>query len=97
MGEADALEGFADSGGAIGAGDFGEAEGEFDIFLEGHTGEKVEGLEDHADGVAAVTREIKWCERGNVLAVGEDGAGGGAVESGDQIEERGFAGAGGAE
>ena len=97
MGEADALEGFADAGGAIGAIDFGEAKREFDIFLEGHSREKVEGLKDHADGVAAVAGELERVERGDVLAVSEDGTGSGAVEAGDEIEQRGFAGAGGTE
>jgi len=59
MGEADALEGFADTGGAIGAIDFGETEWEFDVFFEGHAREKIEGLEDHADGVAAVAGEFE--------------------------------------
>src|SRR5258708_2919099 len=70
---------------------------EFDVFLEGHAREKVEGLKDHADGVAAVAGEIEGGKRGDVPAVSEDGAGGGAVEAGDEIEERGFAGAGRAE
>ncbi len=97
MREADAFEGFADAGGTFGAIDFGEAKRELDIFLEGHAREKVEGLEDHTDGGAAVAGELKRVEGGDVLAVGEDGAGGGAVEAGDEVEERGFAGAGRAE
>jgi len=97
MREANAFEGFTDAGGALGAIDFSEAKREFDVFLEGHAREKVEGLKDHADGVAAVAGEIEGGKRGDVPAVGEDGAGGGAVEAGDEIEERGFAGAGGAE
>jgi len=95
--EANALKGFADAGGAFGAIDFGEAEREFDVFFEGHAREEIEGLEDHADGVAAVAGEFDGREGGNVLAEGEDGAGGGAVEPGDEVEQSGFAGAGGAE
>ncbi len=57
-GEADVFEGGLDSGGALGAIDFGEAQRELDIFREGHAGEEIEGLEDHADGVAAVGGEF---------------------------------------
>jgi hypothetical protein len=97
MRKADALEGFADASGAICAIDFGEAKWEFDIFFECHAREKVEGLKDHADGVAAVAGETERVERSDVLAVSEDGAGCRAVEAGDEIQERGFTGAGGAE
>jgi len=79
MREANAFEGFANAGGALGAVDFSEAKREFDVFLEGHAREKVEGLKDHADGVAAVAGETEGGKRGDVPAVGEDGAGGGAV------------------
>jgi hypothetical protein len=97
MGEADAFERFANAGGTLGAIHFGEAKRELDIFLEGHAREEIEGLEDHADGGAAITGEIEGGERGDVLAEGENGAGGGAVESGNEIKEGGFAGAGRAE
>jgi acyl-CoA thioesterase-1 len=59
MCQADTLEGFADAGGALGPIDFGEAKRQLDIFFESHAREKVEGLEDHADGVAAVTGKIE--------------------------------------
>jgi len=97
MGEANAFESFADARGAFGAVDFGEAEGELDVFFEGHARKEIEGLKDHADGVATVAGEVEGRERGDVLAEGEDGTGGGAVESGDEVEESGFAGAGRAE
>ena len=86
MRQANALEGFADAGGALGAIDFGEAKREFDVFFEGHAREKVEGLEDHADGVAAVAGEIERRKRGDILTVREDRAGCGAVEAGDEIQ-----------
>jgi hypothetical protein len=54
-------------------------------------------LKDHANGVATVAREFERRERGEVLATGDDGAGSGPVESGNQIQQCGFAGAGGAE
>ena len=97
MREANALERFANAGGALGAIDFGEAKREFDIFFEGHAREKVEGLEDHANGVATIAGEIERAKKSDVLAVGEDGAGSGAIETGDEIEQRGFSRAGGAE
>src|SRR5712671_2207383 len=52
--EAHAVEGLRYAMPALGAVDFGEAEGEFHVFCEGHAGEEIEGLEDHAYGVAAV-------------------------------------------
>jgi hypothetical protein len=97
MREANALKGFADAGRSFGAIDFGEAKRKLDIFLESHARKKVEGLKNHPDGVAAVAGELERVERSDVLAVGEDGPGGGAVEAGNEIEQRGFSRAGGAE
>jgi len=85
MGEANALEGFADACGTFGAIDFGEAKRKLDIFFESHARQKVEGLEDHADGVRAVAGKIERVEGGDVLPVRVDGAGSGAVETGDEI------------
>ena len=65
MSEANALEGFADARGTLGAIDFGEAKREFDIFLERHARKEIEGLEDHADGVAAIAGEFERGERGD--------------------------------
>jgi len=97
MCQANALERFMDARGTLGAIDFGEAERKLDVFLEGHAREKVEGLEDHADGVAAVAGERERVQRCDVLAVGEDRTGSGTVEAGDEVQESGFAGAGRAE
>ena len=97
MRQANAFDGFANARWAFATIDFGEAKRELDIFFERHAWEKVERLENHADGVAAVAGEIERGQRGNVLTVSEDGAGSGPVEAGDEIQERGFAGAGGAE
>jgi hypothetical protein len=52
--EADAVEGLRYAAAALGAVDFGQAEGELYIFCEGHAGEEIEGLEDHAYGFATV-------------------------------------------
>ena len=95
--EANVFERGLDAGGALGAIDFGEAQRELDIFREGHAWEEIEGLEDHADGVAAVGGEFCRIYGREVASADVDGAGGGAVESGQEIEEGGLAGAGGAE
>ena len=95
--EADVFERGLDAGGALGAIDFGESQRELDVFREGHAGEEIERLEDHADGVAAVAGEFCRIDGGEVAAADVDGAGGGAVESGQEIEKGGLAGAGAAE
>src|SRR5712671_7549146 len=60
--EADAVEGLRDAMAALGAVDFGEAEREFDVFREGHAGEEIEGLEDHAYGFAAIAGKFLGIE-----------------------------------
>lgn len=95
--EADPRERFGDALSSLGAIDFGEAEREFYIFLESHARKEIERLEDHADGVAAVACEGGGVEFGEILAGDMDGAGGGAVESGEEIEESRLAGTGGTE
>jgi len=95
--EADVFERGLDAGGALVAIDFGESQRELDVFREGHAGEEIKGLEDHAHGVAAVAGEFDGINGGEVAAADVDGAGGGAVESGQEIEKGGFAGAGAAE
>jgi len=97
MCEANALEGFADTRWALGPIHFGEAKWEFDILFEGHAREEVERLEDHADGVAAIAGEFYRGKSRDVLTMRGDRTGCGAIQAGDEIEERGFAGAGGAE
>lgn len=96
-GEADVFEGGLDAGGALGAIDFGEAERQLDVFREGHAGEEIERLEDHANRVAAVASEFDRINGREVASADLDCAGGGAVEPGQEIEKGGLAGAGGAE
>jgi hypothetical protein len=96
-GETNAVESFGDAGFALRAIDLGEAKREFDIFFESHAGEKIEGLEDHADGLAAVTGEGFGGNFSEVEIVDDDGAERGAVESSEEAEESGFARAGAAE
>jgi hypothetical protein len=97
LAEADTREGFANARGALAAVDLGKAERELDIFLESHARKEIEGLKNHADGLAAVAREFERGHFGEILAVSDDRAGGGAVEASDEIEQRGFSGAGAAE
>ena len=94
--ELDALESFGDARIAFAAIDFGEAKRQLDVFRKRHTRKQIERLKDHADGVAAVAREFERREFGEITAVGVDCAGGRAVETGHEIEQSGFAGAGAA-
>jgi hypothetical protein len=96
-GEANVLESGLYAGGAVVAIDLGEAQGELDVFRESHPREEIEGLEYHADGVAAVAGEFKGIYGGEVAAANVDRAGCGAVEPGEEIEEGGLAGTGAAE
>jgi len=96
-GETDMLECGLDARGALGAVDFGEAERKLDVFREGHAREEIEGLEDHADGIAAVAGEFDGIDGGEVASADVDSAGGGAVEPSQEIEKGGLAGAGTAE
>jgi hypothetical protein len=54
-------------------------------------------LEDHADGLAAMARELERGHFREILVLSDYRSGGGAVEAGNEIEQRGFAGAGAAE
>ena len=96
-GETNVFECGLDAGGAVVAIDFGQAKGKLYVFGEGHAGEEIERLEDHADGVAAVAGEFDGVDGREVAATDVDGAGGGAVKSGQEIEKGGLAGAGAAE
>ena len=95
--EANVFEGGLDASGAVIAINFGETERELDVFREGHAGEKVEGLEDHTDGVAPVASEFDGVDCSEIAAANVDGAGCGTIESGQEIEKGGLAGAGAAE
>ena len=54
-------------------------------------------MKNHADGLPAVAREFERGHFREILPEGVDGAGRGAVETGDEIEKRGFSRAGAAE
>lgn len=92
--EADAFEGFADAGSAFAAVHFGETQRELDVFLEGHARQEIKGLKNHADSLAAVAREFEGRHFREVLVLGDDRSGSGAIEAGNKIEQRGFSGTG---
>ena len=94
-GKADAREGGGDAGGALGSGDAGELERELDVFGGGERGEQMEKLEHGADALAAEAGEPIARECVDALAVEGDGAGVGAIDAAEAIEERGLAAAGG--
>ena len=95
--EAHTFERFAHAGGAFGAIHFGQPQRQLDIFFQRHARQQIEGLKNHADGVAAVARQFERRKFGQIAAAREDGARGGPVQPSHQIEQRGFAGAGTAE
>ena len=70
-------------------------QGQGDVLHAGQRGQEIEELEDEADLVAAQAGEVVVGQVGDGLAVDADLAGAGTIEPADQIEERGFAGAGG--
>ena len=91
--EADAIEGcpgFALVGHGV------EVLGEHDVFYRGEVGDEVELLEDEADLVGAEAVELGGAHGGDIDAVDPELSGGGAVEAAEEVDEGGFAGAGGA-
>ena len=92
-GEADAFEGGAGFG-LVGHGV--EVLGEHDVLERREVGDQVELLEDEADLVGAEAVEFGGGHGGDVDAVDLELAGGGAVEAAEEVDEGGFAGAGGA-
>jgi hypothetical protein len=84
-----------DGPGAIVTGAKGQ--GEFDVLESGEGLEQIEGLEDVADVSGAESVEAGFGEGGEIGLMEDDGAGVGADDSGDEVEEGGFAGAGGSD
>jgi hypothetical protein len=74
----------------------GDREREQDVLLRGEDRQQVEGLEDEADLVAAQLGQAAVVEAVELDAVEDDGARGRAVEAGEDVHERGLAGARGA-
>ncbi|GDY18699.1 hypothetical protein LBMAG56_00440 [Verrucomicrobiota bacterium] len=82
------------TGGAAAAGvGVGEG-GDEDVFQHGALRQEMVGLKDEADLLVADARELEVVEAGEVFAVEEELARGGAVECADDVEERAFAAAG---
>lgn len=80
-----------------GGGGAADEEGHHDVFEGGELGEEGLDLPDEADVAVAEIGEVAVREGGEVGAVEEDPAGGGAVEAAEEVEEGGFAGTGGAD
>ena len=81
--------------GRAAAGEVGIGEGgDEDVFQHGALRQEMVGLEDEADLLVADARELEVVEAGEVFAVEQELAGGGAVEGTDNVEERTFAAAG---
>jgi len=72
----------------------GDRERKRDVLLGAQRRQKVEELEDEADVLAAEPGQLLVVQPGDVGAVDEDRAGGRAVESGEDVHERGLARAG---
>ena len=67
------------------------------VFERRHGRDQVEGLEDHAEMIAAEAGELILGHGGQIVAEGGDLAAGGLFEPAHQHQERGFAGTGGAD
>ncbi len=93
--EFDEGEEFAGAVVNFGRGPATQVEREGDVFQAGESGEEVEELEDEADFVAADAGELVVGDAAQEGAIDADIAIGGAIEPTDEIEESGFAGAGG--
>ncbi len=83
--EANAFEGFPYSPGAFAAFHFGETQGQFDVFLEVHSREKIEGLKNHADVAAAIARQLKRVQFREIAPLRENRAGSGAIQTRHEI------------
>ena len=59
MRQAHALQSLANAAGSFGALHFRESQRQLDVFFQRHARKKVERLEDHADGVAAIPRQFE--------------------------------------
>ena len=94
--EADELEGLGGALMALLAADAGVEEGELDVGLGSGAGQEVEALEDETDLEAADLGEAVVVECADVGAVKAVEAGGGHVETADDVHEGGFAAAAGA-
>ncbi|CAM5347687.1 hypothetical protein STANM309S_02002 [Streptomyces tanashiensis] len=96
LAEADRLQRLGGPGTPLGGLDAERDEGGLHVLLGGERGDEVEALEDEADGLAAHGRQPALGERGQVGAVEQDAARGGAVEAAEHLEEGGLAAARGA-
>ncbi len=89
--EADPLEGFD---GLRFVGDGVEILGEHDVFQRSEIRHEMKLLEDETDFFCTVADKFGFIQARDVLAVDDDAARSGRVEAAENIDERGFAGAG---
>ena len=68
-----------------------EDERKIDIIVDRESIEKIEILEHEAEALAAEARQLAPAQAADVLAVHQDVADRGAVDSGDAVEQRGLA------
>ena len=94
--EPDDFEGVLRALDAFAVAEAGDAERELDVLLGGEQRQQPERLEDEAELVAAQLREVLFGHGVDAFAVEGDFAAGGAVEAGEDVEQRGLAGAGAA-
>jgi hypothetical protein len=80
-----------------GRAELGDVVGDFNVAHRGERWQEVEALEDEADFGATHFGALGVGESGEVHAVDQDGAGGGAGEAAKDVEKGGLAGAGGAD
>ncbi len=62
-----------------------------------HARKQIERLEDHANGLTAMPREFERSHAAELASENENGTGSGVIETGEQVEQRRFAGTGGAQ
>ena len=94
-GQAERAEEVAAAGFGGAAGFAGDHLGEDDVLQRGELAQQMVELVDEADGVAADGGARRVGEGAGVAAVDQDGAGVGAFQQAGEVQQGGFAGAGG--
>ena len=92
-GQADQFEHFSRTRAGVFGAIAAQEEWKLDVFNGGHGGEEIEKLEDDAEAFAAVGGEGAFIGGVQRKTVDDDFAGGGLVESAEQIEQRALAAA----
>src|SRR5438477_5544593 len=92
--EARAVEQLRRPAPALGLRDPGQGQGEFDVLQRGQRRDQVEELEDEADVLAPVERELVLAAFGQTSTADKDFSGGRPVEAAQELKQRRFAAAG---